>query len=439
MYEKKGRELSDNLRVAIETRDFQTFPDLLNDPDLYLYLLDTCCAKTRRLRHNRIEIFKLLMGLKDDWLTHESPEAKFSRFHLAIKAGYVDLIKEFLELEDPICASRNISYLELAANYNQVAIYQLLLKKHMKLNNDIKQPKGFTVGQIKNALKTYVNHLKKQQILRGIFGSLMAIACPVGSILAFYELPFFEVAFSALIPGIGPFIGLAGALVLGGLLLWSMHNKSSLKYGAYGQKMAILDSTLAQIYRLKAELCQINEKLKTDLSEDNKQALNNKKEEIIEQLKIIRNNTEEVQPRSEARDEDWATTSDVLRTSMLTLGTFLCSFSGILAIMGTLVPYLPVIAATSVISAGIPIAGWIALGVCLVVGIGVAIWAYQTKYKNVLQNSGKARKELHEKQVTICQELKGLNNFGIFAQKDRERDSANSYPQGEPSNGYVFG
>jgi VIT1/CCC1 family predicted Fe2+/Mn2+ transporter len=201
-----------------------------------------------------------------------------------------------------------------------------------------------------------------------------------------------------------------------------MHNKSSLKYGAYGQKMAILDSTLAQIYRLKAELCQINEKLKTDLSEDGKQALNDKKEEIIEQLKIIRNNTEEVQPRSEARDEDWATTSDVLRTSMLTLGTFLCSFSGILAIMGTLVPYLPVIAATSVISAGIPIAGWIALGVCLVVGIGVAIWAYQTKYKNVLQNSGKARKELHEKRVTICDEL---NKFSMFAPKDSKRPSAN--------------
>jgi hypothetical protein len=437
MYEKKGRELSDNLIAAIEAGDFQAFPNLVNDSDqaLYHFLLDTCYAKTRRLRQNRIKIFKLLIGLKDNWLKHESTVAKFTRFHLAIKAGYFDLIKEFLELEDPICASQNDSYLELAANYNQVAIYQLLLKKHMKLNNNIKQPKGFTVDQIKNALKTYVNHLKKQQIFRGIFGSLMAIACPVGSILAFYELPFFEVAFSALIPGIGPFIGLAGALVLGGLLLWSMHNKSSLKYGAYGQKMAFLDSTLAQIYRLKAELCQIDEELEKNF----KQALLiDKKKEINNQLDIIRRSIEEVQPRFEASDKDWATTSDVLRTSMLTLGTFLCSFSGILAIMGTLVPYLPVIAATSVISAGIPIAGWIALGVCLVVGIGVAIWAYQTKYKNVLQNSGKARKELHEKQVTICQELNGLNRFGMFAPKGSEPDSANSYPQGEPSNGYVF-
>jgi len=178
-----------------------------------------------------------------------------------------------------------------------------------------------------------------------------------------------------------------------------------MKYGYYAQEIAKLNSLNARLDRLEAELRGIDLQLsnKAELSAFNIASLSRSREQLRVKIMSIYSDIPSVDPRVEDEDVDWATWTDRLRTPILTGGSFLCAFSGILGILGYVATYLPPTIMTLGAFAGVPVVGWVALGVALTVALGVAVWAYKVKYQPSLIECGKARREMHEKQVELFQ------------------------------------
>lgn len=334
----------------------------------------------------------------------------FSAFHLAIKEGYSNIVDNMLEIGADLSkkSSKDESSLELATKFKRTNIFKKLLEVHSELNREANEAVGFTSEEIKQSLKIYLRNLQQKQTSMGIIGTIMTIACPVGSILAFHELPLLELLFSSIIPGVGPIIGLVGAILIGGLLFWSMYSKSSLKYGSHAQELISLDAKVAEIDRLEAELRGLQKQLHSrNISFQKK--LTSQCQKIVNKLEELYGSIETVELHTES-----PTRLDEFRTVMLTTSSFLCAFSGVLGILSGLSSFLPAVIASSAILAGVPVVGWIALGVAVLVGISVAAWAYHAKFKPALEQSVRARQELHEKKFMMSEmrdqyELNKLN------------------------------
>lgn len=207
----------------------------------------------------------------------------------------------------------------------------------------------------------------------------------MGATLAFYQWPLLSVVFS-FIPVIGPILGVVGAVVMGGLLYWANQNKSSKKFGSLAEEMLDLDCTLAQINRLEAEHKSIKAQWPTS---DKKLFLKTAAKSIDNQLNVLYRKIETVEPRYEAELSDWASPTDRMSNNITTVGGFLCAFSGVLGILG-------------VVLAPIPVAGWVALGVALLVGVAAA-GVFYYKSQNSIVEYGKAREKIHEKKYKLSQ------------------------------------
>ena len=194
-------------------------------------------------------------------------------------------------------------------------------------------------------------------------------------------------------------------LLVGGLLFWSIYEKSSKKYGAHAQELLELSGKVSQIKRLEAERQQLDSQpLERKNISVQKIKFQRDRAEIFKNLDDIYKTLGKVEPRHEAKPSDWTTAGDRFRAKMLTAGSFLCSFSGIFGILGVVSSYLPLGLLAGTVFAGIPVVGWIALGVALAVGIGIAAWAYHAKFKPILVECGKTRQTLHEKKVAIWEQ-----------------------------------
>ncbi|MBA2654261.1 MAG: hypothetical protein H0U71_04240 [Gammaproteobacteria bacterium] len=303
--------------------------------------------------------------------------------HLAIKLGYTAIVDKLLALgvDISLMVEGGESTLEMAAKY-QPALYKKLLKKHTSLqekNSSVAQ--GYSCEQLQQANDIYLNQLKKKKISEGFLGSLMTIACPTGAVFAFNNLPLLECFFALLIPAVAvAWVGLALGVVAGGIFLYATYSKSLLKYGAHAQEMVTIDSTNAQIARLTAELKATSDPAQKEALSKKLDALHGRAENITEINQI---------------DSKWATTRDIFVTRAMGGASFVCAFSGFLGILGFFSQFLPAAATTAIVLAGIPIVGWAALGVAVVLGGVVAYWAYKLKFKPLLQQTSDARRDLH--------------------------------------------
>lgn len=356
----------------------------------------------RKKRRVRMQMFEYLLSnhtIKESLNRYD--DKGNSVLHIAVKLGYEGLVDLLINngVEFAIENNNKETPLQIAAKYNRKVIYEKLLNHHSKTQKKYKGFEGYSVGHIEQAKNQHIKNLKRKQLTLGILGAILTIACPVGSILAFYQLPLLGIVLSSLLPVVGPIIGLAGALIIGGLLFWSMYHKSSLKYGQPAQFVAELNATNAKLDLLESKLHHLNEQAKDLLKSPNPKNLQQLRDErlvVIKELETLYSKVKPVQSRTEANHSDWATFSDESRTGLLTFGTFLCSFSGVIGILGVGLGF-------SGVALSIPIVGWAALGVALLVGIGVAVWAFHSKFKPTLEKLGEQRKELHEKQVQLCE------------------------------------
>jgi Ankyrin repeats (3 copies) len=386
----------------------------LNNNNIFHYLLidDSSRSGRRKRRHIRAHMCHRLLDETNALAPlNASNNQRETPLHLAIMRGYDNIVDRMLKKDVDITPvnNENQTALELAAIRQKNTVYKKLLKKHTDLNTQALKSEGYTCAQLVSAQKVYLGHLRRKQVLMGILGSALAIACPLGAVLAFNELPLLTIMFSTLIPGIGPIIGAVGAVVFGGLLLWSMYKKSSNKYGAHAQESVEMDGKVAQIKYLEAGLRGLNYQYAHDKNMVKQKEIQGQRVYVIQELKKLYDTIEDVQPRYEAKDADWATATDKFRAEMLTAGTFLCSFSGILGIIGVGSSYLPIGMMATACFVGIPVIGWAALGIALAIGIGVATWSYHAKYKPTLTECGKAKQALHEKKIELCKQKTVFN------------------------------
>lgn len=349
-------------------------------------------------RRARAEMFARLLNLPGvDKALNQRNELGLTPLHIAIQKGYSELVDEMVDKADiTITTSDQASCLDLAAKYNRPIIYKKLLQKHTALNKN--QVGGFTTRQLESAANLVKANMNKKLTWMGIFGSILAIACPVGAVMAFSELPLLAFTLGILVGTAGPMIGLLGAVGIGGLLFWSMYHKATMKYGDYAQKIVDLNTKTATITRLKAELNEVNQLLG---QENVPKGTSFRRQQIMYELHKVYQTVGEIKPRNELLATDWTTPQDTLRTYMLTFGSFFCSFSGVLGVTGGLAAFVPGMVATSAVLAGIPVVGWAALAVALVIGVGVAAWAYHAKFKPMLEQCGRARRDLHEKELAL--------------------------------------
>jgi hypothetical protein len=393
----------------------QLLTDLSNLEDdtgnIFHHLLaSSSWLKIRKRRKAKAEIcYQLLGHLQSPALLDQEDSNGETPLHLAIKAGNQVLVKRMLEVGANFSklTKKGLTALDVAAIHQKQSIYKDLLDLHSAEIEKSEEPVGFTDAQIQSAHNTYQRNLRVKQISMGVFASLMTIACPVGAVLAFYELPLLELVFSVFIPGIGPFIGLAGACVFGALLFFSVYHKVSMKYGSYAQELARLEATSAQLDRLETELRKIDKQLSSSNGPSTSRTnLQDARKEIVNRLQTIYDSLEVPEFRVEASDASWASTTDRIRTTTLTLGSFVCAFSGLIGVLGGLTPFLPPVLMAGAAFAGVPIFGWCAFGVALAIGVGVAVWAYKTKYKPALEEAGQARQTLHEKKMNLNERRK---------------------------------
>lgn len=429
----RNQSFISNMMIAAKTSDLQAFTQccsnlsrqsqkkdnpfeslfLYSDEDgntIFHHLLvkNSSWFSSRKKRRNKAIMCDLLLRLNPpSHCFNVKNRAGQTALHLAIIGGKEDVVEKMINLKADIeitSTTAETSTLELAATHKHYDIYKKLLKIHSSLNKKSSQPRGFTHRQIERAEESYISHLRGKQIKLGIFGSILTIACPVGAIFAFYELPLLEIIFTALIPGlVGPIIGIAGAILIGGLLYWSMYSKADMKHGSHAQKKIILNNKIAILDRLEAELRSVERELDNNPGQGRLAVLRQEQQRIKGQLDSIYAGIKPEVYNVEAEYSDWATSSDHLRAKALTLGAFLCSFSGILGISGGIATYLPAVALTTTVLAGVPVAGWIALGFAIGVGAAVATWAYYAKYKPTLEACGKARKAIYQIEVELAQ------------------------------------
>lgn len=448
----------DLLLKAAKTRNFQLFAeqakkvseieynncDIEGMSPLHLILQQSLFEiSTRKKRENIYEILKKILSsqaMKTAWLNSKDKLGR-TPLHLATIAGYSEAVTLLLEhkadyrLQD----NKGSTALKLAAESAEDEIYKALMTQHKNQNAEFKKNNqvggGYTLDQINSALAAKQKSLRKRNALIGGIGAFMVIACPVATILAFDDIPLIGGILASFVPGIGPIIGLVTGLVFAGLLIWAVHQKSSLKYGEHGQKLAEIEAKNAHLDRLSADLNHLqqleqNIVSKTFISNRDVDSLLPKiQKQLEEKRQEIKNfcaTIPKVERINKIKKEDWATSTDVLKTRLLTAGSFFCAFSGVLGICSGLSTFLPAAAFASVVLAGIPVAGWIALGIALVVATGVAVWAHHVKFKQTLQEYGKARKELnlaesqlYERSVAMCEEksLKNVFDFELVPKK----------------------
>lgn len=425
--DKKKKCASQNLKALFlykDEKDQSIFHHLLIKPKSLFFW------RSRKRRHVYAAMLCILLDLKKkENITVSCIDEKDCNgktpLHLAIALRYENLVKALIATGANISIPDNQGEtpLKLAVQYKLSDIYKLLLKKHIYLNKEAKKQSaeaaGFSVAQIKDAAEGYKKNLQNKSFMSGVGYALMATACPIASILAFQELPVLELFLGSMIFNVAPIIGLVGAVIIGGLLIWSAHNKSSTKHGLHAQKRIEIEAKNAEVYRLEAELSNIdkqlqNEKEKTEPNILLCTRLNQTHLEIIAQLKNIYADVSEIPANYHANPSDWATPIDHLKAAMLTVGSFFCAFSGVLSLVGGISSFLPAALLTGgAVLLGIPIVGWVALGVTVLVAIGVA-WAYQTKFNNALKDYGKVREDLHiQQQKLYDRKQEFINNLRV--------------------------
>lgn len=321
--------------------------------------------------------------------------------HLAIRNGDDYVVQSLLEADADIkvTTAEKQTALELAASLSRHDIYKQLLKKNAALQKkDL--TKAYDCEQLRQAKDARLAKYKKKRIILGIVGTIMTISCPVGAVLAFHEWPLLSMFFSMFIPGAGPIIGLVAAILMGGLLFWTFYKKADKKYGAYAQEMLELDHSKAELSRLEAELEHINQQEKNPNA--NISHLRTSRSKIIEKMNAIINANEikygqeinKIDPDTKPGPKAWATKTDKVQTYLSIAAGFLCAFSGMLGVLGGVAGFVPAIAALSAVCLGIPVGGWIALGVALTVGvIGALVYAY--KFQDSLIEKGEARQKMY--------------------------------------------
>jgi len=342
-----------------------------------------------------------------------------SPFHLAIKAKNPLLFDAMLKAgaDYTLPLGTGLSTIEYAATFEKEDFYKNLLELHTQSCNDSTTFKvGFSPEAIQRATDIYKAKLSKKHIGTSLIDTIK-IACPIGAIMAFSELPVLGVFLGIFIPaGVASLIGLCAAGVIGGLLFWAMYQKESFKYGDHKQAHLEIDSLNAQIEQLE-HMLKNYDAAHPQVSHQQRQ---NDKQEYVNKLIAIYAKVKLVNKRNESDLEDWVTSKDKARMHLLTFGSFLCSFSGILGVVAGVSAFLPSMLTTTAVLIGIPVVGWAALGIALTVGIIVAVCAYRAKFKPALLASGKMHQELHQRQLSLVQRktqfeeaIKSGNNNGI--------------------------
>ena len=215
------KELFNNILMAVKNCDFNQFNAILkNEKDqdrceniqalfetqgegnnIFHNLLANDNSRWGRHKRRKIRA-KMFHQLLSEEGVIQALDAKDNEgntpLHLAIKKGYENLVDRMLEVGANIAIVNNLdqSSLELAAIHQKYDLYKKLLKCHNKLNTASTEAGGYSCEQIIKAQNIQQANLKRKQKLRGILGAFLTIACPVGTVLAFNELPLLEIFFT---------------------------------------------------------------------------------------------------------------------------------------------------------------------------------------------------------------------------------------------------
>lgn len=326
--------------------------------------------------------------------------------HVAVANNADTIVEKLLDAGADLTAvdGQGRTPIELAAALGKHHIYEKILARSQENAKQGNLKNSYTLEQLRAAKRAYSENLnsKKNKAMK-VLGTIMSIACPVGAVLAFCEWPLLEVFFTMFLGAAGIFVGLAGAVVMAGLLYWTFHTKAEKKFGEHAQKVLDLKSALSQVAHLKAQLKDV---LKLEAEKGPSDELDSQKNSIIHALDTIyaQKIPEGFKKKERPSSTSWASATDVIQTYTSVAGGFLCAFSGMLGILGAFASYIPQTALLSAVCLGVPVAGWCALAIALSV-CAVGLWVYSSKIQKALEEKGESRKKvynLEEKLFNNC-------------------------------------